>query len=115
MNNQTSVPPLLQSHNRATFKYDARPLLDIRAALHRLGSPEMVGSGDGESTFGDPERKVWGLHHPQRSVVVANQDPEEISPSILGALCPAKANFYWPFLWRAKLSLLGKEHHATTH
>jgi excisionase family DNA binding protein len=40
VNDQTSVPPLLQPHNRATVKYDTRPLLDIRAAAHRLGCSE---------------------------------------------------------------------------
>ncbi len=40
MNDQTSVPPLLKSHDRATFKYDTGPLLDIRAAAIRLGCSE---------------------------------------------------------------------------
>lgn len=40
MNNQTSVPPLLKSHEKATLKYDSRPLLDIRAAANRLGCSE---------------------------------------------------------------------------
>jgi len=40
VNDQTSVPPLLQSHNRTTVKYDTRPLLDIRAAADRLGCSE---------------------------------------------------------------------------
>jgi excisionase family DNA binding protein len=40
VNEQTSVPPLLQSHNRAVVKYDTRPLLDIRAAAVRLGCSE---------------------------------------------------------------------------
>ena len=40
MNDQTSVPPLLNSHNRTTVKHDPRPLLDIRTAAIRLGCSE---------------------------------------------------------------------------
>ena len=40
MNDQTSVPPLLNSHKRTTLKHDPRPLLDIRAAAIRLGCSE---------------------------------------------------------------------------
>ena len=40
MNDQSSVPPLLNSHNRTTLKDDPRPLLDIGAAAIRLGCSE---------------------------------------------------------------------------
>ena len=40
VDDQTSVQPLLKSHDRANVKYDTRPLLDIRAAADRLGCSE---------------------------------------------------------------------------
>lgn len=40
MDDQTSVQPRLNPHNRATVRYDPRPLLDIRAAADRLGCSE---------------------------------------------------------------------------
>ena len=40
MNDQASIPPLFNSHNRTNAKHDIRPLLDIRAAANRLGCSE---------------------------------------------------------------------------
>jgi len=40
VNNKTSVPQLLKSHEETNLKYVTRPLLDIRAAANRLGCSE---------------------------------------------------------------------------
>ena len=40
VNDETSVQPLLKSHNAETLSNDTRSLLDIRAAANRLGCSE---------------------------------------------------------------------------